>query len=59
MVGVRADTGNHLGVTGLYRAQRAAHRDDAARAAERHVVQPSNRDAQVLSDADRGIRRQR
>ena len=44
MVGVGADAGDHLGIAGLHGAQRTAHRDDSARAAERHVVQPSDRE---------------
>jgi len=59
MVGVGADAGDHLGIAGLHGAQRTAHRDDSARAAERHVVQPSDRDPQVLGEADRRVRRQR
>ena len=59
MVGIGADAGNHFGITGLHGAQCTAHCDDAAGAAERNMIEPSNRDPQVLGETDRRVGRQR
>ncbi len=58
VVGVGADAGDHIGIAGLDRAQRAAHRHDAAGAAERDMIQPSDGDAEVLGQPDRRVGRQ-
>ncbi len=59
MVGVAGDAGDDIGIAGLDRARRPAHRDHAGDATHRDIIEPARRQPVVLDDADRGIRRQR
>ena len=59
MIGIGGDAGDDLGVAGLHRARRAAQRHDAARAAKRNVIEPARRQAEMLGQPDRGVRRRR
>ena len=43
MVGIAGDTGDDIGIATLHRARGAAQLHDAARAAERHVIEPARR----------------
>lgn len=58
VIGVGADAGNYFDIAGLHGAQRAAQGDDAARAPERNVIEPANRNPEVLSEPNRGVGRQ-
>ena len=55
MIGVPGDAGDDLGIAGLHRARRAPQRHDAARAAERNVIEPARRQAKMLGQTDRGV----
>ena len=54
----RRDAGDDIGIASLHGARRAAQRDDAARAAQRHVIEPARRHAEMLRQPDRGVRPQ-
>jgi len=58
VVGIAGEAGNDVGVARLHRSSRAAKRDDAARAAKGHVVEPARRKTEVLSEADGCVRRE-
>ena len=58
VVGVAGDAGDDVRVARLHRARRAAQRHHAARAAQRDVVEPARREAEVLRQADGGIGRE-
>ncbi len=59
VIGVGGDAGDDVGVAGLHRARRTPQRDDACRTAERHVVEPARREAEMLGQPDRLVRRER
>ena len=59
MVGVAGDAGDRRCVAALHRARGAAQRDHAAGAAHRNVVEPAQRHAEMLRQADRAVRRER
>lgn len=56
MVGVGGNAGDHVGVARLHGARGAAQPDDAAGAAERHVVEKARAQAEMLGQADRRVR---
>ena len=55
LVGVAGDADHELGIAALHGPRRAAQRDDAAGAAQRHVVEPARARAEMLGQADRGV----
>ena len=59
MVGVARDAGDGVGVARLHGARGAAQRHDAAGAAHRNMIEPAQREAEMLGQADRRVRRQR
>ena len=59
VVRVGADAGDHVGVSCLHGAQRPPQRDNAARAAERNMVEPAYREPEMLGEPDRSVRSQR
>src|SRR5437667_149374 len=59
VIGVAGDARDDVRVTRLHRARRAPQGDHAAGAAERQVVEPARRQAEVLREADRRVGRQR
>ena len=59
VIGVGCDAGHDVGVARLHCTRGPAHRHHARGAAGGDVVEPAWRQAQVLSDAHRGVGRQR
>jgi hypothetical protein len=55
VVGVGGNTGDQVGVSGLNRARGAARRDNAARTAERNVIEPARREPEMLGQTDGSI----
>ena len=59
VVGIARDAGDDVRVAALHGARGAAQRHDPARAAHRDMVEPAQGQAEVLREADCGVRRHR
>src|SRR3954469_13017753 len=59
MVRIAGEARHDVHIARLHRARGPAKRHHAARAAERHVIEPARRKAEMLRETDRRIRRER